>query len=87
MGLPTVLSQASVDEIGGGAEERAQVEPFVVRRRHPIIDDVRVVVETRPGVDVVGPVGGVQHVGHAQRPQQVFILGGSAENRQKQKII
>ena len=67
-----------MDEVGGGLEEGAEVKGFVVRRFHPIIDDVGVVVETRPGVNVLGPIRGVQHMGHPQGPQEPLILGGSA---------
>lgn len=62
----TLLSQRRVYEFGRVPEEGPQVEVFAVRSLHAVVLYVGVAVEPRPRVDVLGAVGGVQHVRYPQ---------------------
>lgn len=64
--IATFLLQCHMNEMGPVFEEGPHVEVFAVRRLHAVILDAGVAVEAWPRVNVVGAVGGVQHVRYPQ---------------------
>lgn len=79
----TSLTQSLVDEVGRRAKVGSQVEVSAVGRRDAVILEAHVAVELRPRVDVLRPVGCVQHVRYPQIGQQGLLLcrGAATENR------
>lgn len=82
-GVQTFLTQSLVDEVGRRAEIGSQVKVSAVGRWDAVILEAHVAVELRPRVNVLRPVGGVQHVRYPQIGQQGLLLGRGAatENR------
>lgn len=71
-----------MDEVGRRAKVGSQVEVSAVGRRDAVILEAHVAVELRPRVDVLRPVGCVQHVRYPQIGQQGLLLcsGAATEN-------
>lgn len=82
-GVQTSPAQSLVDEVRRRAKVGSQVKVSAVGRRDTVVLEAHVTVELQPSVDVLRPVGGVQHVRYPQIDQQGFLLGCGAatENR------
>lgn len=64
-----------MNELGRLAEEGPEDEVFAVRSLHAVILDAGAAVELWPRVDVLGAMGGVQHMRYPQTCERGLILG------------
>lgn len=82
-GVRTSLTQSLVDEVGCRAEIGSQVKVSAVGRRDAVILEAHIAVELRSRVNVLWPVGGIQHVRYPQIGQQGLLLGRGAATKNR----